>query len=366
MLEFLHIFGFKSLNDSSFELSNLNLFTGLNGMGKSSLIQTLLLLRQSHKRNALSQGLLLKGDLINLGVGKDVLSEQSENDRIEFLVKWNDIKPVRFSFDYVQDSDFQPISGAAPLYPTDVSLFSNNFQYLSADRIGPKSQYEISNYDVSSLNSLGIHGEYSVQYIAEFGAKSLVIDKLNHPNSKADTFQENLNAWMSEITPGVQIFANKIANLGVATLGYSFLQGNGKSKPFIPQNVGFGLTYVLPVVTAILRARPGDLVIIENPESHLHPAGQSAVGRLCSLAAAAGVQLILESHSDHFLNGIRIAAKESAIDHEKICIYYLDRSNDSDENELHILKPNLDKDGRIDNWPKGFFDQWDNSLEKLL
>lgn len=366
MLEFLRIQRFKSLQDASFPLAELNLFTGLNGMGKSSLIQTLLLLRQSHERHVLHRGLLLKGDLLNLGVGQDVLSAQAETNNVEFIAKWQGYPTSNFVFDYAQDSDLQPVKGDAPAYPQTESLFGTDFQYLSADRISPRSQYATSDFNVRDLNSLGIDGEFAIQYIAEFGAKPLAIENLRHPKAKAGSFLESLNGWMSEITPGVQVLATVLPALGVATLGYAFIQGKDKTATFKPQNVGFGLTYVLPVVTAILQSKPGDLVIIENPESHLHPAGQAAIGRLCALAAAGGVQMILESHSDHFLNGIRVAVKDCLIGSKQVKIYYLERNQEGGEHASTVHNPVLDDQGRIDMWPAGFFDEWDRSLEKLL
>ncbi|WP_180834594.1 AAA family ATPase, partial [Vibrio parahaemolyticus] len=68
---------------------------------------------------------------------------------------------------------------------------------------------------------------------------------------------------------------------------------------------------VLPIVLALLVTKPGGLVIIENPEAHLHPKGQSYLGRLIQRTAEAGVQVIIETHSDHLLNGIRVAARLS-------------------------------------------------------
>ncbi len=89
--------------------------------------------------------------------------------------------------------------------------------------------------------------------------------------------------------------------------------------------MGFGLTYVLPVITAILGAHRGDLLLIENPEAHLHPAAQCAVVRLCALAAQNGIQLLIETHSDHFLNGVRVAVKQSEIAPEETSILFFDR-----------------------------------------
>src|SRR5438046_1441121 len=81
------------------------------------------------------------------------------------------------------------------------------------------------------------------------------------------------------------------------------------SSEYRPTNVGFGITYALPIVVSILSARPGSLVIIENPEAHLHPRGQVRMGELLSLASTAGIQVLIETHSDHVLNGIRLAVR---------------------------------------------------------
>ncbi|MCR2307254.1 AAA family ATPase, partial [Salmonella enterica] len=67
------------------------------------------------------------------------------------------------------------------------------------------------------------------------------------------------------------------------------------------------------------------MLIIENPESHLHPAGQSLMGKLCSIAANNGVQLIVESHSDHFLNGIRVAVKQKVVAADDVKVFFLQR-----------------------------------------
>lgn len=368
MLEFISIKRFKTLLDASFPLSSLNLFSGLNGMGKSSLIQTLLLLRQSHERRVLQdRGLLLKGEYINLGIGQDIFSAQAEIEQIEFLLTWQSHAPVRFSFNYAQSSDLQPLEkGSFMTYPEDASLFNGNFQYLSADRIGPRNQYELSDFALRELNSLGNHGEYAVQFIAEYGAKPIAIAAMRHVRAVANTFLENLNGWMSEISPGVRVRAAIQPQFNAATLAYAYEQGKEFTADFKPQNVGFGLTYALPVVTSLLRAKPGDLVLIENPESHMHPAGQSALGRMCALVAAHGVQLILETHSDHFLNGIRVAVKKGLIPAEQVRLFYLERHQKDASHASLVYNPKIDGQGRIDYWPKGFFDEWDDCLEQLL
>lgn len=369
MIEFINIKNFKTLLDASFPLGTLNLFSGLNGMGKSTLVQSLLLLRQSYERNTLkSKGLLLNGDYVNIGTGKDALSSFSGQEEIIFTVKWREIdQPVGFEFDYQHDSDLLPlrktgIDGSSAA----LSLFNSDFQYLSADRLGPQSHHQLSEFHIRDLKSLGNHGEFVVHFIAVNGAKDLDIAALKHPKAISHTLLANIEAWVSDITPGLKIKAVAQPQFNSASLSYSFNQGKETTEEFKPQNVGFGLSYVLPVVTSILSAARGDLLIIENPESHLHPAGQSLMGQLCAIAANNGVQLIIESHSDHFLNGIRVAVKQQVIDARDVKIFFLQRDIHNPIHASEVMYPSIDNQGRIDCWPNGFFDQWDKELDQLL
>ena len=373
MLEFIRIKNFKTLLNEQFSLSQLSLFTGLNGMGKSSLIQTLLLLRQSYdKGTILNKGLLLNGDFIDLGTGKDVLSRDAENDGILFTLKHsNDDTPQHYEFTALSNQDLMPYkkginSNINEALLQKTILFSQNFRYLCADRVSPTSLHKASEYYVNDLNSLGKNGEYAVHFIALHGKKDIPIPELKHSKSRAASLEANVNAWMSDISPNLRISATVMPQMNATQLSYSFEQGNEVTSEFKPQNVGFGLSYVLPVVTCILSAKQGDLIIIENPESHLHPAGQSSIGKLCALAAHNGVQLIIESHSDHFLNGIRVAVKEKIAEPEDVSIFFLERNAKQKTHSSDVTDLKIDLNGRIDHWPKGFFDEWDNQLDKLL
>lgn len=171
---------------------------------------------------------------------------------------------------------------------------------------------------------------------------------------------------MSEITPGIRITATVIPEINQASLQFEFETSTGYTEKFRPENVGFGLTYVLPVVIAVLSSESGDLIIIENPEAHLHPAGQSAIAKLLSLSAQNGVQIIAETHSDHFLNGVRVATKRKLIESENISIFYFSRESENKEHSIEVSQPFIDEKGKLDEWPDGFFDEWDKNLDKLL
>lgn len=140
------------------------------------------------------------------------------------------------------------------------------------------------------------------------------------------------------------------------------LRSDSRSEFQRPQNVGFGLTQLFPILVALLAARPGSLLIVENPEVHLHPQAQQAIGFLLARVAASGVQVVVETHSDHVLNGVRLAGKAAAIRAEDVAIYFFGRSATG----ITLEAPTMDADGRLDIWPTGFFDQFDRALSELL
>lgn len=368
MIYKIEIKNFKVLKDIELSLSNLTIIAGLNCMGKSSLIQVLLLLRQSFEKSIYENGLLLNGDYVNIGNGKDAFSINAEKgEDFRFKLEWENNDFLITEFEYKSHSNLQPmkkINSSKEIYTK--ALFSTKFQYLAAERVGPQSTSPVSDYDITSLHSLGKNGEYTANFLAVNGLKEIVIKELIHKDAKSNTLLAQVDSWMSEITPGVKISANIILEINQASLQYEFETLSGYTEKFRPENVGFGLTYALPVVTAVLSSSPGDLLIIENPEAHLHPAGQSAVAQLISLASQNGVQIIIETHSDHFLNGVRVAVKEKKIDFGNVSIFYFSRESDNEEHSIKITEPFIDEDGKLDIWPKGFFDEWEKNLDKLL
>ena len=85
-----------------------------------------------------------------------------------------------------------------------------------------------------------------------------------------------------------------------------------------------------------------------------------------ALAAQNDIQLIVETHSDHILNGIRVAVKKEEINSERVGLLYFQREIENREHRAKIIAPKIDKDGRISKWTEGFFDEWEKSLDELL
>lgn len=371
MLTNLTIQNFKSLLEAQIPLGGLTLLTGVNGVGKSTVIQVLLLLQQSIRDGEFRKGLFLKDDEgISLGIGRDVFSIASEKDAmLEFGLEWEDGDWLELAFKQESDKDVLPfvrMKKSDSSHNGEKVLLTSRIHYLSANRINPQTQYRTSAYHVDELASLGKEGEFTVHFLAKNQNKPLGNPALQHPLAKSDTLLDNVSAWMSEIAAGVKVDAIYHEMLELASLSYRFEMENGYTEGFKPTNVGFGLTYALPIVTSLLMLPKGSLLIVENPESHLHPAGQSKIAQLCARAVASGVQVVLESHSDHILNGIRVAVKQGLLPPTDVQVLYFSRSVQSPDHSSNITPIFLDADGRADEWPEGFFDEMDNQLRLLL
>lgn len=344
-------------------LAPLTLFTGMNGMGKSSAIQTLLLARQSYQQNSLQ----LVGKYLDLGRGKDVQNIYAIEDTVGIKISWNNGDVLDQTYKYNANSDNLPLIGELQHEKHKTkSIFSDGFQYLSADRLAPKSFFPTSTGDVEQRRFLGVHGEYTAHFVSYWQREEIKETALLHPKAKGKELIHQLSAWLAEITPSVSLVANTLDDLDLARLGYTFETTDDKTPAFRPTNVGFGFTHVLPILTAVLAAQKGDLIIVENPESHLHPQGQVVLGRLFAKAAAAGIQIILESHSDHILNAICVAVKKKIIKSEGTAVYYFERNIQEQQHQTKVINPQILPTGRLSQYPKGFFDEYDKQLDELL
>ena len=136
---------------------------------------------------------------------------------------------------------------------------------------------------------------------------------------------------------------------------------DGTFNYYKPTNVGFGYSYVLPIIVAGLIAQPGDLLIVENPEAHLHPHAQSIIAKFLTLVSLNDVQVIIESHSEHILNGLRIPVYDKIISSNDLNVLYFDRNY-----EQPYIKIKIEDDGGITNWPLDFFDQSTKDLNYLF
>jgi predicted ATPase len=359
---------FKCFACQEVDLGAMTLLTGANGTGKSSVIQALLVLRQSYLQGSLQKGQLsLNGSLVHLGVASEVLFDQATTDDIGIGLSSDDGERHRWHFRYdLLESDVlvsdDPVTPAT--FDCGAVLFSDNCHYLAAERVGPQPAYDASYYEVSQRHQLGSHGEFAAHFLEHYGSKPVFIDGLKKRNARDESLKSQTEAWMEEVCPGTELELSRKTELDVVGLRYSFSTGRDRTKAFRATNVAFGLTYVLPILVATLSAKPGDLLIVENPEAHLHPRAQSHLAQLLAVAAGGGVQVIVETHSDHVLNGIRIAVAHKSLPQHAVRCNFFER--DADSVIPRVVPLQVLSSGQMSSWPAGFFDEFDMELETLL
>lgn len=368
MIEHIKLTNFKCYKDAPFDMRNLVVFCGNNSVGKSTVIQSILLLIQSGFSGSLS----LDGDFIKLGSYKEMHNMDANTDSLLLEVV---IDGHRLSWGYERDplSEDEKNSNQLPFSESmDLDLagsiaskvrekYKNNFNFLCAERWGPRDNYPYSNQR-RSRSWLGIHGEYTAQVLTNLleSSKSLGEgDPRIHDKITSRLVIENFTEWMGEISPGTFVKSDSITRANISTNQFVF-----DGHTYRATNVGFGLSYALPIVLSLVMARPGGLVIIENPEAHLHPRGQSYLGRLIALTAQAGVQVIVETHSDHLINGMRLMPRLGKVDCEVMKIFQV--VPDLEGRCSKALPITVNKQGELSEWPKQFFDQQLIDMDILL
>lgn len=371
MIERIELSNFKIHSCLDLPLGGLTVLTGQNGMGKSSLLQALLLLRQSCNRLSVVQGINLKGDLIDLGSANDIEC-QSSDDGVLGIGLWlsgGGELTFKFSYDVEPHDTFLPLVSPANNSEDfqQCALFTNDFQYISAYRFGPLKGYERDTNVVQYQRQISKENgrcEYAIHFLAHFGKRVHCLPEmlLNGTNDD-DLLESQVQKWLQLVSP--RVFIN-IEQVGADyKLNYKFSRDGQPMTSLMPAiNVGYGITYVLPILIALLSARPGSLILIENPEAHIHPRAQAELMRLVMRAVKAGVQIVVETHSDHIMNGalVSIAGDETCQDMVKA--YYFERdeaTHTSVPRRLEIMK-----DGRVMNPPEGFFDQIDIDMRTLM
>ena len=352
MIDSVKIEGFKRFKHQTFELRRLTILTGLNGSGKTSVIQAVLLAREA---------LLTKDDTIplngpfglQLGTFDDVLNgESSDSFSVELGAQANTFG-ANFSQPEKSPQEFYVHSAKFGTPSQDFALAGRMFQYLGAERIGPRLTSPVTPVPHHALN-IGPIGENAAQLIEVLGTHQIGAGRQFVTSDKATLLKAETEAWLSALTRPIQIDTETYPGTPIVTLKY-----RTDVDWLRPTNMGFGVTYALPIVVAALTSEVGGILLIENPEAHLAPSGQTQVGIFLTKIAASGVQVILETHSDHVLNGIRRAIGElRLLDSSEAIIHFFDSSPDG-----HILT--FTPSGGISHWPKGFFDQFQIDVTAL-
>jgi predicted ATPase len=173
-----------------------------------------------------------------------------------------------------------------------------------------------------------------------------------------ETLEYQVNYWLSNI---VNTSVSTEDNIGPEFLNAYYTPSG--SRQTRPGDVGSGIGYIVSVIIMCLASKPGDIIIIENPEIHLHPSAQSKVCRFIYFIASAGRQLFVETHSDHIFNGIRkgIATGQMKPENINVSFFSLDEKRCTKNTKIEFGKR-----GRILNTVDGLFDQFDIDLNAMI
>ena len=367
---------FKCFGDLKLPLRPLTLLSGGNASGKSSVLQAMVLLHQTVFGHEWSLRLPLNADAIRLGTVADVV-DQVHGKHVfgiglfdgEESVSWDfegDRDALACSITHVRvgSNAYEAPEALHYLLPREhenavIARHLRDLIYLTAERLGPRVWYDFQ--EPGLLPRVGSKGERAVN-VLHTDPDSVVIPGLTLSDAPPKLFRQ-VQARMACFFPGFELSISDVRQVEIVTLG---LRTTDELDFHRPVHTGFGLTQVLPIIVAVLSSKEDTCLLIENPEVHLHPAGQALMGGFLAKAAAAGLQVVLETHSDHVLNGIRRAVRDSVLPPEDVALHFFRPRHEAERRgEAQVETPVLDREGGVDSWPEGFFDQFDRDMSHL-
>lgn len=393
MLTSIFLKNFKCIPDTPFILNKVNIFTGYNGRGKSSILQSIMVLSQSINKNNLNslEKIHLNGDFISLGDFDEVLKDdhldsfeinlglKSDHEEHNISLGYtlsDDIKVCKICKCIIDDDDLFDSVGSnklndktrtkgllkqLPAYINSI-LASYNIHYVSANRCGPVKFVE--KREIPEVHKVGRNGNFTINTLSTY--KEIVSKRMNvlpEDDNEYDLLTATTK-WIEYIMNGglvnVEDYTADKKRSSTLSLQFGF-DRIGNSRKFESYNVGFGYSYILSIVVSALIAKEGNIIIIENPEAHLHPKAQLNMAFLLAKLVDNGVQVFIETHSEHIVNGFRIAAlkEEYSLTNRDLNILFFDY-------DFSINQLKVESNGKIKNWPNGFFDQYQYELAEIL
>ena len=382
MLEVIEMDDFKCFEALDLPCASLTVLTGYNAAGKSSALQALLLMTQALRIAANENCLPLNGELVSLGSEGDVLRSGASSPSFSLgvrtsgeSIKWRfgsgraksarGLVPLN-GLEYMQNGRRRTPPGKwAPkrIWPavggtkSPLAAAIRGAVFISAARALQLDTFPVPKMPFHPEGYVGATGEYAPYWYLEY-ADEEVDEARRHPQNNGETVRTQVDAWLSELFPGARVSADRLTPDSPIRLTFSL----STSSPWArPANVGFGLSYAFPMLVALLTRAQDSIIVVDSAEAHLHPRAQSAVGRLLGQMAGAGLQIFVETHSDHLLNGIRLAVRDGLVKPDNVALHFFGQGGKVGQ----VTTLALDRNGAVSDWPEGFFDQAENDLAIL-
>ncbi len=362
MLTELKLSNFKSWRELDMKLGRVTGLFGTNSSGKSSILQFLLMLKQTAESS--DKGLVLdlggQNQLVNLGSFRDLIYQHQEDLALKWSIDWipshfqhqrlckmtSEIifidKQIKlFSQTYYLSSS--TAHGSSVVEPAYKKMMEQTY-YLAPLREYPKREYQWSG---ASPSHVGYRGENSINAIL---AATIRNETRTLPNSEKKPFQEVIAYWLKELGLIHEFSVKEIAE------GTGLFRAIVKKSPESPEafltDVGFGVSQVLPALVLLYYVPQGSIILMEQPEIHLHPSVQSGLADvILQVSKQRNLQVIVESHSEHLLQRFqrRVAEESYAVDELKL--YFCDIQ----QGESKLIDLKLNEYGEIENYPDNFF-----------
>ncbi len=358
MLHRVQIKNFKCLQNHEFELKPLTILAGANGSGKSSLIQAILVFQACYKV-ATGDGTIGMEKVFshNIGAVSQLISQNFRDAQEAVIITDIEQYSICCCLTLSGNKKQRLFASVSSVNKEDISQRTFPvFQYLNAERMGPRLHTGIGESD-NLICPDGRNAAYLVDLADQEGFE-ISNDLLRE--GEPIKFSYQVEKYLSAIMGDIKLYYE--ADYDSAAIKTT-LQTPAAERPVTPPLTGFGYSYAFPIVVAGLLCScfPNMVLIVENPEAHLHPSAQSNMGKFLALLAGCGVQVIVETHSEHIIDGARLQlAHENKTDCMRVHFFSYDKQGTS------VKQIDVNQKGELTSWPKGFFDQKQKDLRELL
>ena len=396
--------GFKSIGqEQSIEIKPLTILAGANSSGKSSIMQPLLLLKQTLETTYDPGPLLLNGPNVKFTLAEQLLSRTNKENSFHVGIaiavgsamttsfkqntnKGFDLEETTYSnsggegfrlfMDMPQDeiqslfarAYWNPfrheIASVTPTVVQDRCFLKLNAKLKDEDILEPVRllQYEksLENSILRIIHLPGLRGnperDYPVTAVGrtfpgtfEYYVASIIEQWQIHNDSER---LGRLNSDLARLALTRKVVARRKNATAIELLVDRFLQGDKEDMVSIA-DVGLGVSQALPVVVALHTATSGQLVYIEQPEIHLQPRAQSVMAEVLADAVIRGKRLVVETHSNLLLRGVQTLVAEGKLSPELVKLHWF-RLREGGSTE--ITSADLDETGAYGDWPEDFDD----------
>lgn len=231
------------------------------------------------------------------------------------------------------------------------SFLRSQVQYIGPLRHAPSPNHPLSPSE--ELSKVGTQGQHTAAVLYNFKNRKVISSSLSDTPGES-TLQAEVGAWLENLGLGSGVATRDLGNMG-----YELKVIDTRGDAHDLTQLGVGVSQVLPILVAGLLAKPGDVLLLEQPELHLNPRVQTRLADFLIWLTQNGVQCIVETHSEHMINRLRRrhAETDSGAPLPKSVIYFVEQENGTST----YRRMDINDHGGISGWPKGFFD--DSQLE---